>query len=628
MNAGVHLREFLFVAASALLADFACAALCSPADEVDTRIGSRVGNGSCIIGPCVPHGSVLPGPDTVWPSEGRKFPPPNGYWHGDKVVGFSQLHCQGTGGTPTYGLFRLVFGEPSAIEFLETHPYRLKARLVDIGTTVTVSATENGAVYAYDGKDPELDFRCKVGLPVATSNAWMKAEGDALFGGGTYFGNWNPAPYDCWFYATRGKGVCRIAVSFASVEEARRFHDAELAGRSVDEVAGEARRLWDRRLSRIEIDGVDAAERSRFYTHLFHAFVQPRRRGGVWDDHYTLWDTWKTQFPLLAMIEPETAADIVNSFARRLGKSGRCEAAFIQGKEMRVGQGGNDADNVIAHAVLNGVPGIDVEAAWKVLAAHASDRTADYRERGWVASDAPHDYCWRLRSASSTLAFAYNDACAARVAERLGKTKEAAILRTRSMNWTNVWDEALVDAKGGFRGFAKGRRADGTFGAREVWSGEEEPYDPRSGYNGSFYEGTSWEYSFNAWHDIPGLIAKCGGRERFVARLEYALGNGLIDFGNEPSFYTPWLFSLAGRPDLTRKWAREVVKMFPSDGCPGDDDSGAMGAFYVFLKLGFLPIAGSDLVISHGTMYPRVVLHLPGGDRVLGAMSEDEKEVR
>ena len=595
----------------------AAEAAASPADLVDTRIGARVGRGSCLLGPCVPHGSIHPSPDTVWPSPGRKIPPPNGFWYGDRVVGFSQLHAQGTGGVPSYGLFRVVFGAPSDMEILEAHPYRFRARLTDLGTDVSVAATANGAIYAYSKGDPTIDFRCKIGRAVASSNAWMRAEGGALFGGGTYSGNWNLTPYDCWFYATKGGGELRIAVSFASVDEARRFHDAELRGRTLDEIAAAARDAWNRRLSAVALPDSDAAARTRLYTHLFHAFVQPRRRNGTWDDHYTVWDTWKTLFPLMALVEPEAVAGVVNSFADRLARGGRCEVAFTQGKEMRTGQGGNDVDNVIADAAAKDIPGIDWDGAWRVLAAHADDRTPDYRERGYVASDVPHDYCWRLRSGSATLAFAYNDWCASRVAAKLGKADAAERLRRRSGSWTNVWDATLTDAPSGFSGFVRGRRADGSFGARVVWPPAEEPADPRRGYNGSFYEGTCWEYSFNAWHDLPRLMALCGGRETFVRRLEYALENGLVDFGNEPSFYTPFLFAFAGRHDLTAKWAARMRAAFPPDGTPGDDDSGAMGSLYVFLSMGLMPIAGTDLYVLSAPGEPHVVLNLSGAKRPL-----------
>lgn len=592
-------------------------AVMPPADAVDTRIGAQCGSGSCLLGPCVPHGSVHPSPDSVWPSPGRDHAPPNGCWLGDRVVGFSQLHAQGTGGTPSYGLFRVTFGESSAMQVLEAHPYRFRAMLSDLGTEVDVAATANGAIYSYSCGDPTIDYRCKIGREVASSNAWMKAEGNALFGGGTYFGNWNPAPYDCWFYATKGNGELRIAVSFKSVEEARRFHDAELRGRSLSEIADAARTAWNERLSRVELPESDATVRMRFYTHLYHTFVQPRLRSGQWDDHYTVWDTWKTLFPLMALVDPEMLAGVVNSFADRFERNGRCEVAFVQGKEMRTGQGGNDVDNVIADAAAKDIPGIDWARVWKVVAAHADDRTPEYRERGWVASDARHDYCWRLRSGSATLAFAYNDWCASQVAEKLGKAEEAERLRRRSGNWTNVWDVALTDAPSGFAGFIRGRKSDGTFGATVEWPRAVEPADPRKGYNGSFYEGTCWEYSFNVWHDLPRLIELCGGKETFVRRLSYALDNGLIDFGNEPSFYTPFLFAFADRPDLTDKWAARMRAAFPPDGTPGDDDSGAMGSLYVFLSSGLMPIAGTDRYVLFAPGLPKVVFNLPVGGRPL-----------
>ena len=602
----------------------AFSAFAANVDFVDTRIGVRVGNGTCLLGPCVPHGSVHPSPDTIWPSPGRRVPPPNGYYQGDKVVGFSQLHAQGTGGVPSYGLFRLIFGAPSDMEILESRPYRFRARLTDLQTEVAVAATANGAIYSYSKGEPTLDYKCKIGAAVASSNAWMRTEGAALFGGGTYFGNWNPAPYDCWFYATCAKGEFRIAVSFKSIEEARQFHDAELKGRTLEEIANSARGIWDKRLSCLELPKSSAAAKTRFYTHLYHAFVQPRLRSGMWDDHYTIWDTWKTLFPLMSLLDPEMVAGVVNSFGVRFEQNGQCEVAFIQGKEMRTGQGGNDVDNIIADASAKNIPGIDWDKAWQVLAAHAADRTPDYIQKGYVASDRPHTYCWRLRSGSATLAFAYNDWCAAQVAARLGKTATAEKLHLRSANWTNLWDAALTDAPSGFAGFVRGRRADGSFGARVQWPPAEEEASPRKGYNGSFYEGTCWEYSFNVWHDLPRLIELCGGKATFVRRLEYALENKLIDFGNEPSFYTPFLFSFVGRADLTQKWAAKMRAAFPADGTPGDDDSGAMGSLYVFLSVGLMPIAGSDLYVLSSPSEPRTVLKMPQAKKPLTILAEGD----
>ena len=105
------------------------------ASVVDNRFGTDRQYGSCVLGPCVPHGSAHPSPDSQWPSPnphpvapGQRHgtgAPTSGWWPGDPIVGFSQLHCQGSGGRPSYGIFRL--GIPtSSMTVEESHPYRFQ----------------------------------------------------------------------------------------------------------------------------------------------------------------------------------------------------------------------------------------------------------------------------------------------------------------------------------------------------------------------------------------------------------------------------------------------------------------------------------------------------------------------
>jgi putative alpha-1,2-mannosidase len=168
-----------------------------------------------------------------------------------------------------------------------------------------------------------------------------------------------------------------------------------------------------------------------------------------------------------------------------------------------------------------------------------------------------------------------------------------------------VWDAAAVDAASGITGFARARFADGKF----------KDTDPRKGFNTDFYEANCWEYSLFVHHDIPGMIARCGGTKAFERRLSYALENNLISFDNEPSFHIPWLFGYVGRSDLVARWTREVASLFSGDDLPGDNDSGAMSSLYVFVKLGFFPMAGRDVFVMHGSAYPRISIELPEGKR-------------
>jgi putative alpha-1,2-mannosidase len=154
--------------------------------------------------------------------------------------------------------------------------------------------------------------------------------------------------------------------------------------------------------------------------------IQPRDRTGdngnwdsdapFWDDHYTLWDTWKTLFPLMAIIRPDVVRDNVNSFIDRHKHNGYVATAFIQGKEYKVGQGGDEVDNVIADVYAKSIPGVNWQDAYELLRYHADqNRTANYRDHGYVCLNEKTDFCQRMKSGSGTLAFAYNDFCAAQL---------------------------------------------------------------------------------------------------------------------------------------------------------------------------------------------------------------------
>ncbi len=597
----IHMKNNVILAVLSLTVWAGAACAFAPAEWADTRIGTDRSHGSNIVGPSVPHGSAHPSPDSVWPAthvrpNGAKHgfgPPTSGWWPGDPVVGFSQLHSQGTGGTPSYGIFRYVF-PASAMELVETHPYRLRVRLTDLKAEVEVSATAHGAIYRarrFDGKPLAFDLnrRCKLAKP------------DCVNKKGEFTGNWNPAPFNCYAYSKvdAATGLHRIAISFKSEEQAKVYFDQELAGRDVEAVAREAKALWNAALGRVVVEGLDAAERRKFYSHLMQTFVQPRNRvadGIGWDDHYTMWDTWKTLFPLMGILDPAAYASNVNSFGDRFARTGRCEACYTSGKEFKTGQGGDEVDYVIADAFAKKIPGIDWARIRPLLESRWTGRTRGYREKGYTPIGERENYCGRMKSGSATIGFAYQDWCCAEV---LGSEK----FRARSGNWTNVWDAAACDRASGVTGFVRARRANGAFANT----------DPRRGFNSDFYEATCWEASFFVPHMMDELIVRCGGKAAFEKRLSYALEHKLIDFGNEPSFQTPWLFAYVGRGDLVTKWAHEVAKLFAGEDLPGDNDSGAMSAYYIFLKFGFYPIAGQDLYVLHGSAYPKIEIKLADG---------------
>jgi putative alpha-1,2-mannosidase len=217
-----------------------------------------------------------------------------------------------------------------------------------------------------------------------------------------------------------------------------------------------------------------------------------------------------------------------------------------------------------------------------------------------MGSDEQTPYSRRIRSGSATLGFAYNDYNVAQVARGLGHAADHDRYLARSRNWRNVWDETLTSD--GFAGFVHGRTSAGVFSTVEA----------TAGYNTDFYEGTCWEFSFDVPHEVPALVALMGGSDRFIQRLVHALKSGYINFGNEPSFMTIWLFAQVKRPYLASYWADRFRARFSGRDLPGDDDSGAMSSLYLFLNAGLFPVAGQDVYYLHGARVPRRCCMCPG----------------
>jgi putative alpha-1,2-mannosidase len=252
------------------------------------------------------------------------------------------------------------------------------------------------------------------------------------------------------------------------------------------------------------------------------------------------------------------------------------------------------------------LPGVDLAGVYRVLRHHAEQgRCPVYREndRGWIPCDRLEASATaRVHCASSTsLEMNYTDWCAAQVAARLGHTADAERYRQRSRQWRQLFNPALRAA--GFTGFLSARQADGTWRDELAW---------RDG--AAFAEETTWEYTHFVPHELPALIAMCGGADAWVRRVEHTLAVENIRLDNEPTFLLIHSLSYAGRPDLTTRWTRRfLADWYEPEAYPGPDDSGAMAAWYVFGCLGLFPNAGQDLYLLHAPRFQSAVIHLADG---------------
>ena len=624
-------------------------------DYVNLFMGVR-GGSNCVIGPQLPHGSVNPAPQT---SNGGQ----NGYDETDLIRGFGQLHVSGIGWarygqvflSPQIGFSAKETGHDSKKSGEVATPYYYKTHLDRYGITVEMAPTAHAVAYRFaypDKKDKTLLLDMRHSIPQhivpivkGTFNggelSW-NPDTRELFGWGEYAGGFGSEdPYRVYFSMTiddpdaavkivdKGNKELyaridtekpilntNIGVSLKSVERARNYRTIELDGKNVEDVAANAKAEWNKALGRIEISP-DTSEKDKalFYTALYHSLVMPRDRSGDnphWDsamphidDHFCIWDTWRTAYPLLILIEESFVAKTINSFIDRLEHDGKVTPTFTASMEWDSKQGGDDVDNVIADAIIKNVRGFDRDKAYRVMLHNAREvRSPDYLELGYEPGE------HRMMSCSATMEYAYNDDCLSRVAALMGDSATARQMEDRSRKWETMFNPRAQS--GGFSGFVVPVTAQGEF----IEIDPEEVYGSWVDY---FYEGNSWTYTLFTPAQIERLIQHCGGKEKMVDRLQYGFDNNLINLSNEPGFLAPFIFSHCDRPDLTAKYVSRIRSndFSVEKGYPDNEDSGAMGSWYVLTSLGLFPNAGQDIYYLLPPAFPESQLTMENGKKIM-----------
>ena len=416
--------------------------------------------------------------------------------------------------------------------------------------------------------------------------------------------------------------LVKAAISVESVDGARQSIGAELPGWDFDAVRQAAKSVWNEHLGRIEVKG-DRTQKRIFYTAMYHLMMHPGNIADAGQKPFystlSLWDTFRAAHPLFTILCPEIVDDVVNSFMRYYDAQGFLPIWTLGGTD-NFGMIGNHSVPVIVDAWMKGFKGFDPETLYQAI---RRSLTEDHIKYDWDAYDRcgyfPDDVTL-VESVSRTLECGFDDWCAARMAEGLGHTEDAAFFDRRAGYWHNVFDPELK--------LMRARNSQGQW---------ETPFDPfKVGHwktGGAFTEGNSWQYSWHVLQDIPGLIEAMGGREAFVAKLDSLftltgdLGGGeTVDVsgligqyahGNEPSHHIIYLYALAGETDKTADLVREVCRSQYKDGpdgLSGNDDCGQMSAWYIFSTLGFYPVkpCGGEYVLG-APQLPEMTLHLANG---------------
>lgn len=429
----------------------------------------------------------------------------------------------------------------------------------------------------------------------------------------------------------------KVGLSAVSADGALKNLKAETDGRHFDGIAKATEAEWEKRLSIVDVEGSDD-QKTMLYTSLYHTMINPsvymdvdgRYRGLDHDIHqaggftnysiFSLWDTFRAQHPLMVMLFPDKAADMVSSMLAHQSQSvHKILPIWSHMGNENWCMAGYHAVSVLADAFGKDLD-IDGRRALEAMDKSANlpyfEGTADYLKYGYVPFDKNGS------GVSITLEYAYDDWCIYRHAQRMGDTRLAEAYRKRAMNYRNVFDKSI--------NFSRARYSDGSW---------KEPYSKLNTSGEGYLEGNAYNYAFSVPHDVKGLIAEMGGDRQFVKNLDFLFtselpaeayahtedvtAEGLVGgyvHGNEPSHHIPYLYAWTSHPWKTQYWVREILnRMYRNDidGLCGNDDCGQMSAWYIFSALGFYPVCpGTDQYVIGAPYLPYAAVTLPNGNRL------------
>ena len=438
----------------------------------------------------------------------------------------------------------------------------------------------------------------------------------------------------------------KVAISPVDSEGARKNMKAEAASWEFNTYVQQVHDTWQRELSFVDIEGTDE-QKTIFYTGLYHVLMQPNTmsdvdgrymttnyeikqmpKGQTYHSTFSLWDTFRAAHPLYTLLYPELAAQFVRDMVLHHQTYGYLPIWDLWGQDNYC-MIGNHAIPVLADAILAEVPGIDVEEAYKAMVesstrSHYNSPFEIWEQYGYMPQTLQDV------SVSITMEQAFDDACVAAVAKKLGKMDDYERFHRRSMFYKNLFDHES-----------------GFFRPKDEKGNWLEGFDPLSYEQPCFVEGNAWQYMWFVPHDPQGLIDLFGGTKGFLKKLDenFSLtatsgevnGNasgfiGQYAHGNEPSHHTVYLYNFAGKPERTQELVEQVRSQFyraTPCGYAGNDDCGQMSAWYIFSALGFYPFHAGSAEYTLGTpLFKKATLHLENGkDFVISAPNKTPNRI-
>lgn len=440
--------------------------------------------------------------------------------------------------------------------------------------------------------------------------------------------------------------LMKVGISYTSVENAKANMNAELSHWDFEKVVADSKKEWNEMLGRINVKGGTEIQQRRFYTDLWHA-LQGRRTisdvNGAYPDntgkifrigqlplnkdgkpkfnHYNSDSFWGAQWTLntlWGLVCPEIMDEFVHSLMQYQKDGGLVPRGPSGGNYTYVMTGASSTPFVVS-SIQKGIVVDSLEKIYQALkknhmpggimekAGYEHDTSLGgglkyYLENGYVPYPIPEGrFGGHQDGASLTLEYSYQDWTLAQLAKKLGHQEDYAYFMLRSNNYKNVFDKTSD--------WMRPKDVDGN------WYRNFDPYEAQHG----FIESNGAQSTWFVPHDLKGLARLMGGNEKAVEKLnaqfqiasksKFTAGNSHaqelhpeyrripINYGNQPSIQTAFIFGQLDRPHLTQYWSRKVVDnvfsgLSPATGYSGDEDQGLMGSLAVLMKIGLFQMNG------------------------------------
>ena len=406
-------------------------------------------------------------------------------------------------------------------------------------------------------------------------------------------------------------GLSALSSELASWECARweKMDFEEVKSRTADQ--------WEKQLSAIDVKGGKKDDRVIFYTSLYRTYLSPAdvsspngaylgTDGKVYisEDfryysNWSLWDTFRTKFPLLVLTEPAKMRDMATSLIH-LYATGKKD--WSTGFESTPTVRTEHAVILLLDAYRKGITNLDFRKGYAGM--------KQEMER------------LPMRSPDQKMESAYDLWAMARIAEIIGEKADSEQYRQRSVSlFEETWKKEFMNVTPAF----------------EVMK------------NNGLYQGTRWQYRWAAPQYIDKMI-EWVGQDSLRLQLTYFFDHHLYNQGNEPDIHVPYLFNRLGAPEKTQQIVRSLMtepmihkyggnsefktpylgkafKNAPEGYSPEmDEDDGTMSAWYVFGAMGFYPLlVGDEYYDLTSPLFDRVLLRLTNGN-VLTIQTEGRKK--